>query len=69
MIVCGATIEHGDLRKCFERGLGELAEVKNVPKFFQFKYFEYKILLDNIIHFYYEPSKLLTYNRNKARNG
>lgn len=48
MIVCGATIDMESLRNHFKEELGNLPPVQKIEKFFEFKFFNYEILLDNI---------------------
>jgi superfamily II DNA/RNA helicase len=52
MIVCGATIEMNQLKSRFHEALLNAPGVKETPNFFDFKYFHYEIVLDNIYHFY-----------------
>ena len=57
MIVCGATITMTDLKAKFYSHLSQVKGVKETPQFFDFKYYKYEIVLDNIYHYYRTSSK------------
>ena len=58
MIVCGATIDMITLRNHFKTILEKLPQVQKYPNFFEFKFFNYEIILYNIQHYYYEASMI-----------